>query len=497
MSTLTNPAKWFVDWVAGVSNVGGRRSPPITADTIAGTASGWYSINKICGHVGQMPLEVYRETKDGKEKAKNHPAYRLMRQRPNALMTPMIFKETVQTHALLWGNGRCAIVRNNAGQPTEVLPMHPDNTSTALYEGEKWHITRPASQDRVRMYDKSEFVVLPDRDVLHVPGLGFDGLVGKSVIDLARESFTVSSEADRRSAKQMREGFRGRLMLEAPKGMFRTEADAQLFLKEFKKNHKGEDGDDTGLLREGIKTSILNMSNKDAQFIATRQYQREDAALWFLVESMLGVGNDSYNSLEQKNLNYLTNCLMRWLKKWEEECNEKLLSDNEKKDHYFKFNTASLLRADFQTTVNTLGNGISSRIFSPNEARAKLDMNSYDGGDAFENPAITPGQTGTTETEDGGTNAKLTRLEHMMGVEQKRVQSFLDSGATMEKIEKWYGDWQPKLSTVIVEELGGKSCVAMDHCRANIKYLSAGRSTFDLTGTAELLLSKIEGTNEG
>lgn len=408
-SGLMNPATWMIDLFRSATG-----SPRVTAHQIASTSAGWYSLNKICGHVGQLPLNCHRRIEGGSEIDRSHPGHQLMRVKPNPYQRPNYFKETTQTHALLWGNGRAFINRVN-GVPVELIPMLPDRTVCCLIEGVKYHITQPkkdstfeheANGQRInweKVTDPRYTVVVNDDDVFHVPGLGFDGIEGKSLMSVASESFGISVHADKRANKQVQSGFGARLLLEAPKGAFRNQDDAEKFLRQFREKHEaGADSETVGMLREGMEANILQMSNKDAQFLETRRQQREEAALWFCIESILGDGQTSYNSLEMKNLSYLSNCLMRWLVKWEEEANAKLLTLAERtsQSHYFKFNVASLLRADFQTTVTTLGQGIASRIFSPNEARQKLEMNPYDGGDIYENPAISPGSPGDSDGSD-------------------------------------------------------------------------------------------------
>ena len=148
------------------------------------------------------------------------------------------------------------------------------------------------------------------------------------------------------------------------------------------------------------------MSASDSQWVEQRLFQRQEVTLLFLLEQILGDDSSvSYNSLEQKNLAYLSNCLMRWLVKWEEEANHKLLSNREKARglHFFRFNVSALLRADSKTQMETITGYIASRVYSPNEGRELLDMLPYDGGDAYENPAISPGEGGAdddTEPEE-------------------------------------------------------------------------------------------------
>lgn len=495
LTGVAKPLQWLIDYVNGNT----FSSKAISANDAIGTAPVWYAVNKIAGHVGMLPLNVHRRTADGSEKDMTHPGHSLMRIRPNLYQIPIIFRELIQTHALLWGNGRAYIVRDNRGVPVELIPLMPDRTCTVIYQGEKWHISQPRKDERLIEVESEakpdKQVAMPDYDVLHIPGLGFDGIGGKSLLRVARESLTVGVQGDKRAANQMTKGFSAQLMLEAPEGMLRTPEQATEFLKAFRDQHAAnKDAETVGLLREGMKAQVLNMSNRDAEFLASRKFQREEVALWLGIETMPGTGNDSYNSLEQRNLAYLSSCLQKWLTKWEQECDAKLLTGDQLKSgsHYFRFNVASLLRTDLQTTINSFGNAISNRIMNPNEARERLDMNAYDGGEVFENPAITPGAPGsTTQPESVPPETAQNRLEHMLGIEQKRVNNFLASGKSFERIEQWYGEWQVKLGDVVANELGGDRAIAEEHCKMSLDYLRPGRQSFDLSGTAELLAERI------
>ena len=199
MSGLMNPAQWLLDFF------GGGKKVVVNGETIFKLGPVWYAINRIAGHVGQLPIDCKRYLPRGSETVYNHPGHRLLRVRPNGYQTPFIFKELLEVHALLWGNGRSAIYREN-GLPKELLPMLPDRSLTFMVKGEKYHVTKPHIDDpingRKEAWDTLEevvddgvkpidrgLIVMHDRDVLHLQGLGFDGVEGKSLIQVGAESF--------------------------------------------------------------------------------------------------------------------------------------------------------------------------------------------------------------------------------------------------------------------------------------------------------------------
>jgi len=325
-----------------------------------------------------------------------------------------------------------------------------------------------------------DLIWLRDEDVWHIPGLGFDGIEGKSLISLAKQSWGIGLDSEKHVAKQQKKGYAGGLMLEAPAGAFRSQKDAEEFLAHFKKAHEGTDNAGTiGLLREGIKANVMAMSNTDAQFIEQRKFQREDTALWFVMQSILGDSSgNSYASLEQKNLAYRMECLAPWSTKIEEESDKKLLSQSERqRGFYHKFNDGALLRTEKAQTMAFISQGISARVLNPNEGRSLLDLNPYDGGDKYENPNTIARNSEQPRPEEKPTEdsqqrdaATRSRITHMIDVECKKVSEAAARASAqglnfLQWVDNFYDKtWQPKLMSVF-DELGLEDTRAVDWCR--------------------------------
>lgn len=491
---LMNPAQWLVHFVRGIGSGSDATERTLTSEQTLTYAPIWYGVQKIAGHIAQLPISVYQRVEGGGEKKRNHYVTKLLR-RPNPYQTSTVFREQVAAHSILEGNGRAAIVRSGS-RPIELIPLHPECTGTGMLLGEKVHLTRPPSNDRLRKFfpdvsgsmDGEGPIYLDDVDVLHIPGLTLDGIVGLPLREIAKRNLNASINTEKRIGKQMGQGFAGSIMLHAPPGVFRKAEEAKEFLDDFTARHHSPDKAGLpGLLREGITAQLMEANNQEAEMIENRKFQRQDAALWLGLEQILGDDTSvSYNSLEQKNLAYLMNCLNRWLKRWEEELDVKLLPtrEYERDTHYIKFSAAALLRSDYQTTVEALGLAIGSRIISPNEAREKLDMLPYEGGDAYENPAITPGQGGGSsepETDEAATTdgddapaaelhpAVRSRLEHLIDTEAKRVEQAAQKAVEkslnyVDWLDNFYSEnWLPKLAETC-EELGLDRDAAVAHC---------------------------------
>ena len=470
----------LVKWLR--SALAGTQSERVTADRALTYPPVWHCVSKITGAFMIMPLNVHRVVGREKTIQDRHPAYKLMRWRPNSMQTPAQWKRQMMCHALLWGNARSCIRREN-GVPVELIPLMPDRTTTELYEGEKLTMTVIDRDSRLSLYEDmgknpEKTLIFRDNEVWHVPGLGFDGIEGKSLIEVASQSWGIGLDLQQHIANQQKKGYAGGLMLEAPMGAFRNEGDAKEFLKSFRDSHEGSDNaGKIGMLREGIKANILAMNNADAQFIEQRRFQREDAALLFLLEGILGdSSNASFASLEQRNLSYRQNCLAPWTTAWEEESELKLLTESERnRGYYFKFNDGALLRTEKSVTMAFGSQGIAARVLSPNEVRELFDLNPYEGGDEYENPAITPGsavdspdqpdpEDDSPDMAEPTNRAMELMIRNLLSVEAKRIQDYSKNPSNfIDKCENWYQTWERKLADDI-ETLGGDRKIATEHC---------------------------------
>jgi len=487
MLSLRNATSWLSDLLFGEAS-----DKYVTPETAIKYPPIWYAVSKISGHIGQLPLTLYRRSADGRgaEPASNHPVYKLLKVSPNSWQTPVVFKQTMQAHALLWGNAY-AFIRKEGNRPVELIPLYPGRTAPELQQGIKTYVHLPHNgDDAIMQYrqpdERGGYITFQDYEIYHLPGLGFDGYAGKSLWKVASDSWDIGLQSDQRIRFGFKKGFKAAMLLEAPVEAFRTPEEAKQFIDNFNAYHSGsENADKAGLLTRGIKANVTQMNSQESQMVEHRRYQRQDAALWFLLESILGDDSSvSYNSLEQKNLAYLSNCLMPWLVKWEEEVNRKLLS-TQSNLYYAKFNTAALLRADYKTTIESLGIAITQRIMSPNEARQKLDMNPYDGGDEFANPAITPGPAGGESEDDEDNELEdeaqpeeespqdrivRERIAHMIGVEAKRVVMLTSNSNFLDAIDKFYGKWIDTFGCVL-REAGVNAEMAVEHCEQSKQML--------------------------
>ena len=462
----------------------------LRADRALKNPAVWYAVNKIAGHIGQLPLNIHRQVGREITKPTDHAAYQLLRVQPNKYQTPIVFKRTITAHALLWGNGY-SYIRRTRGAIRELVPLRPDAMAVGLINGEKSFLYVPEHDERIGLWkeiEQGKAMPFQDKEILHIQGLGSDGISGYSLLTLAREAWEAGLAATGRNMNQLTKGHAGGIVLEVPPGQLRKEDDAQAFLDMWRRNNDGEtNAGKTAMLREGVQAKVLAMSNRDAEFVSTLMWMRQEEALRFMLESILGDDSSvSYNSLEQKNLAYLQNCLNTWLRAWEEECELKILSMAEMAaGFYFKFNDGALLRTDKSTMMQTASLAIQNKIWSRNEVREMFDQNPVEGGDVFENPAITPGPTedATEEPEEPNTeptgtpaqnrSASVVMLENLTKIEMQRaVQAATSARNFCGWIDTFYAKWEKKLADTI-EQIGGDRDLSTVHCDESRRRLLA------------------------
>jgi HK97 family phage portal protein len=491
MSTLSRVQQWLAD-ALGVQD--DLKPPRITAETSLTLAAVWYSVNKIAGDIASLPLAPYERDGRNRNEARDHSAFRLVKYESNPIQTADVFKQVMQAHVLLWGNGRAYIRRTGLRQPVELIVLPPD-AQTELIKGEKFHTCRIGKDHQLQsvaseLQIDGEVVTIPDADVLHVMGLSLDGISGLSVVGAARRSLSIGGAADARAARQMRKGFTGKAMLQTPPGALKNPVEAKEFLDDFRKQFAAdEDGHIAGLLRDGATLETLNMSNDDMQFLESRAFQRQEVMQWFGLESMPGDRDSvSYNSLTQKQQAYLQGPLSYWCERWEMACNKSLLRDEQKRQssHYFHFNMSARLRGTPQERYEVYQLGRQMGVLSANEIRELEDMNPIEGGDTYENPNITPGDPGSRQSgdsdseESSGTDespanrvesrATLLMLENLIKVEKQRAEKAASSRNFLAWMDKFYPKWETKLADTL-EDLGGDRDLATAHCAESRRQL--------------------------
>ena len=229
--------------------------------------------------IASLPVHLYQNQDEGsKTRAVKHPLYRILHDEPNPEMTSFVFRETLMTHLLLWGNAYAQIIRNGKGEVIGLYPLMP-NRMTVDRDAFGKICYRYQMQDSDAHTGKSGNVTLKPSDVLHIPGLGFDGLVGYSPIAMAKNAIGLSIATEEYGARFFANGATPGGILEFPG----TVKNPESIRESWNKGFSGSNAHKVAILEEGMKYTPISISPEQAQFLETRKFQIDEIARIFRV----------------------------------------------------------------------------------------------------------------------------------------------------------------------------------------------------------------------
>lgn len=345
-----------------------------------------YSCVRILAEaVAGLPLHLYRYKEDGgKERAIDNNLYHLLHDEPNKEMSSFIFRETLMTHLLLWGNAYAQIIRNGKGEVVALYPLMPNKMQVDRDEnGELYYIYTRSSDEAKTMEGVTVF--LTPRDVLHIPGLGFDGLVGYSPIAMAKNAIGLAIATEEYGAKFFANGAAPSGVLEHPG----TIKDPSRLRENWNSTFGGSaNSGKVAVLEEGMKYTPISISPEQAQFLETRKFQIDEIARIFRVPPhMVGdLEKSSFSNIEQQSLEFVKYTLDPWVIRWEQSLSRALLNEDEKRKYFFKFNLEGLLRGDYESRMSGYAVARQNGWMSANDIRELENMDKIpaeDGGDLY------------------------------------------------------------------------------------------------------------------
>ena len=347
---------------------GGTTSGKAVNERTAMQTSAVYACVRILSEsIAGLPLHVYRYTSDGgKERTTMHPLYRLLHDEPNREMTSFVFRETLMAHLLLWGNAYAQIIRDGRGYPVALYPMLPDRMS----------VDRDSQGELVYTYqsDKGQ-VKLRKESVLHIPGLGFDGLIGYSPIAMAKNAVGLALATEDYGAAFFANGANPGGVLEHP-GVIKPEQ-ADRLRESWATQFGGANAHKVAVLEEGLKFHQMSIPPEQAQFLETRKFQINEIARIFRVPPhMVGdLEKSSFSNIEQQSLEFVKYTLDPWVVRWEQSLQQSLILPSEKSAVFIRFNLDGLMRGDYQSRMQGYSVGIQNGFYSVNDVRGLEDLN--------------------------------------------------------------------------------------------------------------------------
>ena len=335
--------------------------------------------------IASLPLHVYRYIEGGKTKDTEHALYTILHDEPNPDMTSFVFRETLMSHLLIWGNAYSQILRDRSGQVIGLYPLLPDQMSVHRSEkGKLYYVYNRYEEDNPNFQEKGS-IVLSQEEVLHIPGLGFDGLIGYSPIALSKNAVGMTLACEEYGASFFGNGANPGGVLEHP-GILKDPAkvrDSWNAVYQGTRNaHK------VAVLEEGMSYKQIGIPPEEAQFLETRKFQiNEIARLFRIPPHMVGdLEKSSFSNIEQQSLEFVKYTLDPWVVRFEQALKKSLLLPEEKKTHFIKFNVDGLLRGDYQSRMNGYAIGRQNGWLSTNDIRELEELNPIppeEGGDLY------------------------------------------------------------------------------------------------------------------
>lgn len=390
-SGLAEPQGWFVDFLGGGPTLAGTR---VTPDSALAITAVWNAVRILSSAQASLPLILYRKRRDGgKERAVDHPLYRLAHDAPNPKQTRYEFIEMMTGHEELRGNAYAVIGHDRRGAITSLTPLHPDRVMVFIAPDESLWYEYTTRGGRRIPYSADE--------ILHLRGYSSDGIMGLNPIGVVRESLGITLAADAHAASFYGNSATPGGVLKHPGKLSK---DAYERLKEsWKARHAGTaNAWKPAILEEGLDWTTIGMSSRDAQFIENRRFQIDEVARIFDLppHKLKQLDRATFSNIEHQGLEFLQDSIRPRLVRKEQRLNEALLLEREREEGYFfEFLVDAMLRADLKTRYEAYAIGRTNGWLCADDIRSWENMNPLpDGkGQEFLNP-LNMAPAGSTPT---------------------------------------------------------------------------------------------------
>lgn len=469
--SLENPNTPFSDssvwdaWDYGGPTAAGARINASSAHQIAAFYAG---VRFISETVASLPLRLYRRTDGGRAVIDIDPRVSVWRDMPNPEMSAYSLREILQGHLVVWGNAYVEVLRDKRGVIRELWPLMPDKTQREWDEKRgTTYVTQIGDGERVR---------LPASRVMHIPGFGYDGRVGYSLLTLARETLGLASAAGQQAGSFFANGLR-------PSGVLTSPAPLN---PKTRKNLRDSVKEQTGLsntqrlllLEGGITFEQMGIPPGDAQFLEQREFEVVEIARFLNLPPhvLRDLSRATFSNIEQQSLELVTYSLTPWFRRWEDGLKKDMLTEQERRTLFWKIDARGLLRGDSAARMAYLQGRFNTGSITPNEIRMIEDENPLPGGDQlYVHSAVVPlEQAGQEESEPiavdddrhfllegvtpapafGGVGGALVldMWERLTRGEVRELKRIIKRGGS---VEDYYATDFPEYAAKILAPLGG------------------------------------------
>ena len=430
------PAKrWSLSDADAALLFGGARTSSgviVTQENVMTFSAVLACVRVLAESVASLPLITYRRLADGgKERAINHPLYAVLHDAPNDDMTSMQWRETSMAHCVLWGNCYSEIIFDGGGRVRQLWPLMPQYMRVERKDDRLLYLYQEPTKATIT-YEAWQ--------ILHVPGLSMNGLIGLSMISIARDAIGLGLTLNEYGGRQFANGTRAGGVLETP-GALSEEAYKRL-KESFQSEYAGAaNAGKTVLLEEGTTFKPITMPNDDAQFLQSRKFQVEEVARIFRVplHKINSLEHATFSNIEHQSIEFVTDTLRPWLVRWEQSLAHKLISPRERGKVFSEFLVDGLLRGDTLSRYQAYAVGRQWGWFSINDILTRENMNPIENGDGHlvplnmielgsqptntgnepadigEEPATTDEQPTVISPSDNGTRKRIGEVEDAVG----------------------------------------------------------------------------------
>lgn len=366
-SSLADPSPWLLEALGGLKS---RTGIGVNEDTALNFSAVFRATAILASSIASLPLDLFQKTDSGRQKMQSHPASRLISE-PSPDTTGFVLRESMQASLSLWGNAYAYIHRDSSGRFGELEFVKPKDVYVDRINRRLWYTMagiRPSA--------------IPYQDVIHIPGLSFDGVKGKSVIACMREAVGLGLAAQDFGATFFGNGASLDGVIETPGEL--TDASYNRLKNSWNSRHTGLDkAHGTAILEGGSKYTRIGIPPEDAQFLETRKFQVTEIARYFGVAPHLlyDLERSTNNNIEAQGVEFVQYSLMQFVRRWDDELTRKLLTPKERETMYFRHNLNGLMRADTAARSSYYNSLIATGVLSPNQVAALEDLPTFDGGD--------------------------------------------------------------------------------------------------------------------
>lgn len=350
---------------------------PVSPRTAVQMTAVYACVRVIAETVASLPLHIYESSDQGNRKAVEHPLYRVLHNAPNTEMTSFVWRETMLSHLLLWGNAYSQIVRNGRGKVLGLYPLLPD----------QMEVDRDAQGRLLYTYTTREqkTVNLRQEDVLHIPGLGFDGIMGYSPVALEQNAIGLGIAAEEFGSRFFANGATPSGVLTHPNTVKNPKALRESWNAAY---GSSSNAGKMAILEEGMKFERISMPNNEAQFLETRKFQvAEICRIYRVPPHLVGdLEHATFSNIEHQSISFAMHTIRPWLVRIEQALNKALFEEYGEGRFYAQFNIDGLMRGSYKERMEGYAIARQNGWMSANDIRELENMNPLsdaDGGNAY------------------------------------------------------------------------------------------------------------------